>query len=349
MPLSTPTRPFEALPVDTDRRWWAPLAELRPEVAAPLPDPGEPFRVAFVGQRTYFEVCSQLAATEVIEPTFVEHRAGADPDALRRHLDTVDPHVVVVFRPEIVAAGSLRDLPALTLGFLTEPLPRGGASAGGPAGDPHPDLERRLQDLALVDPEQFDRVIAFDPHIVDSTARYLPIWRSQPLPVADEIFSHRLEPFDEARALFVGRSTAHREAWLIGPKHLYDVMHIEHGVFGTALAETARQFLVAINVHNEPYPSFENRVALHLAVGNLVISETLSPANGLDPGLDFFEAADPDDLVSFLGLVDDDPTGFEWMRLRGRQKAESFRASRVYARLLVDLLWDVARFGRRPI
>ena len=33
---------------------------------------------------------------------------------------------------------------------------------------------------------------------------------------------------------------------------------------------------VGINLHNEPYPSFENRVCLHLAAGHLVVSASRS-------------------------------------------------------------------------
>lgn len=328
-----------ALPTDGQLAWWAPLSVLRPDVDARLPRVGSPFRVAFVGQRTYFEVCSQTAASPVIEPTFVEFRSGADGEALAARLRALAPHVVVVFRPEVIPPGVLRDIDALTLGFLTEPLPR-------PGDEPHPDLERRMHDLALADGDQFDRIVAFDPHITDAASRYLPIWRAQPLPVADEVFSDRPVRHDEVRSLFVGRTTPHREKWLLPAKHLYDLMHVEHGVFGADLADLARGFLVAINLHNEPYPSFENRVPLHLAVGNLVISEELSPTNGLDPGIDFIQADDADDLVSYLGLIADDPSRFEWIRTRGHLKAEAFRASRVYARLLLDLLQDVAAFGR---
>ena len=50
---------------------------------------------------------------------------------------------------------------------------------------------------------------------------------------------------------------------------------------------------ITFNVHNEPYPSFENRVLLHLAAGHLVITEPLSPSHGLEPGLDFVEVQSP--------------------------------------------------------
>lgn len=327
------------MPTDGEVAWWAPLSVLRPDVGVPLPPVGAPFRVAFVGQRTYFEVCSQMSASPVIEPTFIEHRSGADGPALLARLRALSPHVVVVFRPEIVPAGLLHDIGALRVGILTEPLPRSTDAA-------HPDLDRRLQDLAMVDPDQFDRIVVFDPHITDAASRYIPIWRAQPLPVADELYAADLEPDRQVRALFVGRTTPHREWFLLPAKHEHDLMHVEHGVYGTGLVELARRFLVALNLHNEPYPSFENRVPLHLAIGNLVISEALSPTNGLDPGIDFLQADDPDDLMSYLGLIEDDPRRFEWIRVRGHQKAEAFRASRVYARLVLDLLFDVAEFGR---
>ena len=54
---------------------------------------------------------------------------------------------------------------------------------------------------------------------------------------------------------------------------------------------------VAINVHNEPYPSFENRVCLHLAAGHLVLSEPLSPTHGLEPGIDYVEFHRPQQLA----------------------------------------------------
>ncbi len=45
-----------------------------------------------------------------------------------------------------------------------------------------------------------------------------------------------------------------------------------------------REHHVGINLHNEPYLPFENRVSLHLAAGHLVLSEPLDPLHG--PGRD---------------------------------------------------------------
>lgn len=303
-------------------------------------------RVAFVGQSTYFEACALADGLVAgLRTRFVEFRAGGDAPRLLRELQAFAPDVVVVFRPEIVPAGLLRELDALTLGFLTEPLPRGGAG-GGVA---HEDLERRLQDLTYVDGAQFDRVVAFDPHIAGAADAVLPVWRSLPLPVADRYYGEvpagpALRP---PRALFVGRSTKHREKLLVDAKHHHDLLHIAHGVGAGDLERLLRETDVAINLHNNPYPSFENRVCLHLAAGHLVFTEPLSPLHGLEPGIDLLEIRDGKDLQHALWVLGRFPDTWRDVRLRGRRKAELFRASRVWPRLLGDLRLDVAARGAR--
>jgi hypothetical protein len=123
-----------------------------------------------------------------------------------------------------------------------------------------------------------------------------------------------------------------------------------HGIFGDPLLELLRQTDVGINLHNEPYPSFENRVSLHLAAGNLVVSEPLSPTHGLEPGIDYVEVRHPQDLLKAIERIRLYPDLYRRVRIRGRRKAEAFRASRVYPRLLHDLFLDLEVFGtERPL
>jgi len=326
---------------DTGSRKWGPSLGVRPDCGVPLPPAGTALRVMFVGQRTYFELCSQRRASPAIEPTFVDFRSGADAVVLRQRIDAVRPHVVVVFRPELIPEGLFDDLRALTLGVLTEPLPR--------VGDQHhPDLLRRLQDLAAVSAHDFDRVVSFDPLIMETAARYLPVWRAVPLPVADEVFGWTPAMSVPPKLLFIGRTTDHRAEYLTPLKHLHDLLHIEHGVFGDDFIRMARSSCdVAVNLHNEAYPSFENRVCLHLAAGHLVVSEALSPRHGLEPSIDFIEISDPQDLLEVVGRVGRNPRAVELIRWRGRLKAESFRASSVWSRIVHDMLLDVAAVGGR--
>lgn len=321
--------------------WWQPLTRCRPAIGADLPPAGSPLRVAFVGQRTYFELCSQMQPSPALQTSFVDYRDGEDPGVLTAELRSCEPDVVVVFRPEVVPSGVFDDMQFLTVGYLTEPLPLRGPGE-------HEDLDRRLHTLAKLDPTQFDRVISFDPGIVETASRFTPIWRSRPLPVDDRVFAWHEMP-EDPRAVFIGRSTPHRESFLGQAKHECDLLHVEHGVHGEELLDLLHQRCdVAVNLHNEDYPTFENRVAVHLAAGHLVISEPLRPLHSLEQGSDFLEISSPHELLALLGRISSQPSAYELTRLRGRQKAEQFRASRVWARLIHDLLLDVAAFGRRP-
>jgi hypothetical protein len=303
----------------------------------PLPSLRAPLTVAFVGQSTFFRACALEGERAGLRGTFVEHRSGADTGALLSALEAVAPHVVVVFRPETVPAGAFARLRAATVGFLTEPLPRRSGS--------HPDLERRLNELRGVDGGNFDRVVVFDPLVAEAADRLLPVWRSLPLPVADRYFRDVRPIRGNPRAVFVGRSTEHREKLLTPAKHRFDILHLAFGVDADMLERTLDEHDVGINVHNEPYPSFENRVALHLAAGHLVLSEPLSPTHGLEEGIDYLVVHTGDDILAALDALRRFPGVYQRVRVRGRRKAEGFRASRVYPRLLRDLFADLAAFG----
>lgn len=309
----------------------------RGDVPYPTPPSGMPLRLAFVGQRTFFEACSLTQGAADLAPRFIEFRQGGDVDGLLAELRAWRPHVVLVFRPEIVPAGAFAAIDAATLGFLTEPLPRGGAS--------HHDLEARLDALRHVDPANFDRVVAFDPHIAGAASEILPVWRSLPLPVDDRFFAPVERILGRPRVMFVGRSTAHREALLTPSKHSFDLLHVAFGVDATRLDALMREHHVGINLHNEPYPSFENRVSLHLAAGHLVLSEVLDPLHGLEPGIDFLEIAHAGHLHAEIATLQRVPNTHHRVRVRGRMKAEGFRASRVYRRLVHDFLLDLRAFG----
>lgn len=312
------------------------------------PPAGVALRLAFVGQGTFFEACALEDRASAMRTGFFEFRQGGDADVLLRRLEEFAPHVVLVFRPEVVPAGLFAGLRAATVGFLTEPIPR---SAGETAT--HEDLRRRLLELREVDARNFDRVLCFDPLISATANEVLPVWRSLPLPVADRYYS-RTAPHGAGAALpgllFVGRSTPHRERQLAEAKANHDILHMAFGVDAAHLEELMRAHDVGINVHNNPYPSFENRVCLHLAAGHLVLSEPLNPLHGLEPGIDFAEFHTSWQLDAQLSALRRFPGMWHGLRVRGRRKAEIFRASRVYPRLVHDLFADLAAFGsQRPV
>ena len=181
-----------------------------PETAARLdasPSGEPPVRVAFVGQSVYFRQCALEHAAAGLEPEFIDFRAATAPEPLLARLRELDPDVVLVFRPEIIPAGLFESLRAVTIGYLTEPLPRSADAA-------HADLHARMWWLEHVDAHNFDRIVSFDPLIAETAASVLPVWRSLPIPVADSLFMDVRERTHPARLLFVGRSTDHREELL---------------------------------------------------------------------------------------------------------------------------------------
>ena len=296
--------------------------------------------IAFVGQGVYFQQCSLEHPADDLHPSFLDFRAGAPPEPLIAKLEELDPDVVLVFRPEIVPPGLFDSLRAVTIGYLTEPLPREGKSG-------HPDLHGRMRQLEEVDPGNFDRIVSFDPLIAETAASVLPVWRSLPIPVADSLFMEVRERSHPPRLLFVGRSTKHREALLAPIKEAHQIVHIGHGLFGAQLERFLRRADVQLNLHNNPYPTFENRVCIALAAGHLMISEPLSPSHGLQAGVDYLQARDPQTLLALVEELSQDPHAYANVQAAGRRQAERFRASRVYPELVREALADVGERGGR--
>jgi hypothetical protein len=300
--------------------------------------PKERLRVVFVGQSVYFSQCALEQDAEGLEPVFLDFRAGVPIGPLLARLGKLDPDVVLVFRPEIIPPGAFNAISAVTIGYLTEPLPRAGAAK-------HADLKARLHWLEQVDPGNFDRVISFDPLIAETAASVLPVWRSLPIPVADSLFMDVRPRSRPPRLLFIGRSTTHRERLLAPVKSAHAIVHIGHGLFGAQLQRVLSRADVQVNLHNNPYPSFENRVCIALAAGHLVLSEPLSPGHELSPGAHYLEVRSPVDLLAAVDELSSDPNAYIDVQEAGRREAERFRATRVYPELVRAALDDVATRG----
>jgi hypothetical protein len=300
----------------------------------------QPLRVAFVGQSVFFRQCALEERADGIEPCFVDFRAGAPPEPLIAELRERDPDVVLVFRPEIIPEGLFDGMRALTIGYLTEPLPRGG-------GDVHDDLRARMWWLERVDASNFDRIVSFDPLIAETASAVLPVWRSLPIPVADSLYGEVRPMATPPRMLFVGRPTPHREEMLEPIKREHPIVHIGHGLYGADLQRFFARTDVQLNLHNNPYPTFENRMLLALAAGHLVISESLSPDHGLKDREHYVQAETAAGLSEVVGELIANPAPYAAIRQSGRAAAERFRASAVYPQLIRDAVGDVAERGGR--
>ena len=128
-------------------------------------------------------------------------------------------------------------------------------------------------------------------------------------------------------------------------KHHHDLLHAIHGVSGDLLAEFLREYDVGVYVAPEPGGGFGWQVGVHLAAGHLLLAEALTPSHGLERGIDYLEADSAGGLAFMLERMARFPEMYHSVRVRGHLKAEQFRASRVFARLIHDLLADVTSFG----
>jgi hypothetical protein len=184
----------------------------------------------------------------------------------------------------------------------------------------------------------WDRLVAIDP----AAARGRPLWRLIAPPVDDRLFAPPRRLDHQAHVMVAAPSTAYREQLLTAAKHAHDVRHIAHGITPATLLDVLGQADVAVALRPHAGAGFEHDVAVHLAAGHLVICDEL--AHGLEPHIDAIEIADDRQLAHAVGAVRAAPDVHHRVRIRGRQKADRFRASRVWPELIADLLADLDAF-----
>lgn len=287
-------------------------------------------RVAFAGDALRF------AAWVTQGSTFVDTR-GDDAAA---SLHAARPDVVVALGVADHEADTLRAASARVLGVVVpaEAPPVWAHQLAKPGEPPGRDVleaaaaEVRGRLFAPGSPGRAcDRLVALDPR----AALGGRLWRTMAPPVDDALFAPVTDSHRPPRIVFHGASTAHREAWLQEAKHAHDVRHVAHGVTPERLKPLLDNTDVALVAH--PFDR-----ALHLAAGHLVVAEPLRPRHGLEPNIDYLETADRDALARILHPIRTAPDSYHRIRIRGRLKAERFRASHVWARVLHDFLLDVA-------
>ncbi len=279
-------------------------------------------RVAFVGPDVWLANCAPPLSTHALSVSRFALGPAGGQDVLQE-IRAMRPHVCVAFDPPALAPGILGELPGVKLGILVD----GAASAA-------PESVGAL-----------DRLVSFDPGLTGTQVGSMDVWRAVPPPVSDVLFSEPRRPHHAPRAVSIGRESAHREAMLTPVKHHQDMLQLIHGVSGAELAEVLSGYDVGIYVSREGGGGFGQQVGLHLACGHLLLSEHLAPAHGLERGIDFLQVDSADGLLWTLERLGRFPEMYHRIRVRGRLKAEQYRASSLFARLLGDLLADLAASG----
>ena len=288
--------------------------------------PGRPLRAAFVGSDQWLDTSAPVSLRGRLHAERFPTRG--QPAATVTALERFAPSVTVFFDPPSTPRELLEGAPGVRLGVLVGDLPAPGAAFG------------------IVG---IDRLVSFQPAL---TGRYVAahaIWRAIPPPVSDAYFGD-VRPLHHApRPMSVGRATEHREVMLTPAKHHHDLLQVIHGVSGEPLAELLREYDVGVYVAPRSGGGFGAQVGMHLAAGQLLLTERLTPLHGLERDIDYLEFDSASGLEYVLGRLSRFPEMYQRVRVRGRMKAEQFRASALFCRLLGDLLADVRAFGRRTV
>jgi hypothetical protein len=290
-------------------------------------------RVVFAGDAARF------AAWVPPDGTLVDAR-GLSPDEVAAEVRAARPQVVVALGVADFDAAAL-DAGAPVLGVVVarDQPPPWALKQAKPGEAPSQALldaaaaEDRARLFAPGSPgERCDRLVALDPR--DALGGRL--WRTMAPPVDDALFAPVTRSRRPPRIVFAAPSTEHRERWLTTAKHLHDVRHVAHGITPGRLKPLLDQTDVGLVAHPTERPTFDHRAALHLAAGHLLVSQPLTPGHGLEPDIDYLETPDPEALARILTPIRTAPDTYHRIRVRGRLKAERFRASHVWGRVLHD-------------
>lgn len=302
-------------------------AAARSAAFKPLRSAGESLRVAFLGAPLWLDGCFPTAPLHGLLARRFDVAPGGDAARLLAAVSAFRPHVSVIFDPACVPADALLAAPGVTLGVLV-----GGDSQDGAA-------------CITGSLEALDRLVSFTPALTGARIGGAGVWRAIPPPVSDALFAEVRPLRGVPRVLSIGASSSHREAMLIDAKHHHDLLQLIHGVSGEALRELLVEYDVGVYVARAPGGGFGQQVGVHLAAGHLLIAEPLVPTHGLERDIDYLQFDSPDGLRWMLDRLRRFPEMHQRTRIRGRLKAEQFRASRLFARVLSDLLADFSAFG----
>ncbi len=256
-------------------------------------------KILFVGQEEYFRSSWQDAMSlghlsySVCSP---------EKGEFSRLLEYVKEHQIgacIIFRPEWLAQypeifSEIQALGIKMIGFSTEPVPRKSFLKFH-----HPDLLRRFNSLRQAFNVPYDRIIHFDINSKEFLESNFGKGKIDfmPLPVSTKLFHPDSGAHITYDACFLGRSTSHREKFLSPLKEKLNFVHVAHGIRDEAAQELMCKSKCVLNLHNENYPNFENRVIQALMCGKRVISEPLSNI-GVDFGEDIVEIRTPEELFS---------------------------------------------------
>lgn len=118
---------------------------------------------------------------------------------------------------------------------------------------------------------------------------------------------------------------------------------VDDNAHGEGLVRALKKFSLGLSIGASVQRGFPYEAAVHLAAGHALLSDRLEPLHGLEPGIDYFEFASPEEVFHIVSYLERSPQALHLMQHRGHSKAEYFRASLVWPNI-VEALSDGAGF-----
>lgn len=294
------------------------------------------YKVAFICQPEYFRFCYEDTLKDIFDVYEVPYNFDMDCSDLSC-LENIDADFNIFFRGEFIPDELLSRLRGVTINLSSEPFPR------------------YINDKLNYSYDSFKRYFAFREikhkkydYVFHYDEASLPFLKKDGLllsgafafPVATDVYKP-LETEKVWDLFFIGRSTNHREEHFSYLKHIYNFLHIAHGVWGPPLVEYVNMSKICLNIHAEKEVSWEPRMQMLLSSGAFVISEKITPNTVLRPNIDYIEINSPCELQEAVEYYLAHPNERKIVSDSGAQRVKDLLDSKqVFLNLISDLSAD---------
>lgn len=290
-------------------------------------------KIAFISQPEYFSFIYENDLQSLGDvKEFVFNFSMTEKDF--SGLIEFDPDISFFFRGEFFPEKVLNLLRGLKVNLSSEPFPN---MVEGKINYTLDSL-KRYKNFRTIISKPFDYVFHYDKSSIPFIKKDgINLSGEFYFPVASSVYKKINLP-KRWDFFFIGRSTAHRERFLGPLKHEYKFLHICHGVWGKELVDYVNQCKICLNIHAENEVSWEPRVQMLMATGNLVISEKITETLYLIPGQDFVEVSSPRELFEKAKYYLEHEDEKEEIALNGMNKIHAFFDSKKIFKKFIEEL-----------
>lgn len=192
------------------------------------------------------------------------------------------PDVLLVFRPDYLAPETYAAFDCPIIGFASEPLPR--YESGNLVAS---DYNRKVYELLQKVRGLCDRLYHYDAACIEFLRREdFPVAGLFPPCICTDIYRPNANLAKRWDAVFIGKSTPHREDYLFSLHLMCSFFHGAHGLVGaTEVLPFLQRAKIGLNIHRDETPNIEPRLPILMACGLFVLTEKLHPNPWFEEGV----------------------------------------------------------------